>query len=866
MRWFRKLSGRIESVRRVRRSRRPRLLAAAPEVFESRVLLSAEFFGDPSIAQLGAPVAYAVGGAPVVVAPTAVVADTNSVFANSKLTVSVAHWGDARVNFAPTDELGVAASAGVTVQSNGDLLYNGSMIGNVSGGTSGAPLVVSFDANATQAGVQAVLDSVAYANSSATPMLGARLVMFQFTDGSGDWDAPVEKPVFVTPAAAINGVDEPVTYTAGAAPTAIASSGVVSDVAGAYANSRLTVALSRGDDVTPSSAATDELSILADGGVTLDQSGNVSYNGAAIAVASGGTGTTPLVIAFNAAATQAGIDAVLNDVAYANSNPAVPPGTRAAVFQFTDGNGSASLPTDVDLQIVPAASISQLGAPATYAAGASPVIVAPTGAVTDANGAYANSTLHVAIAARGFDQQNDTLGDELSIVAGGGVTLGSQGAVLYNGSTIGMVTGGTAGAPLVVTFNSTATQASIQAVLDDVAFSNSSANPETGARVVVFQFTDGNGSASLPACKLVQVTLGASITDLGGPVVYAAGEAPVVLAPNALVTDVNHAFANSQLTVAFEDGDPDRPVAVSNGDQLSIAPSSTVTLGPGGTVLYNGTAIGTVTGGTGGMPLTVAFNASATQAGVQAVAESVAFSNSNADPKLGPREVVFQFTDGSGEASLAAGMIVQVTSSVAITNVGGPVEYQVGAAPVLLVPNAIVTDAANAFANSQLEVSNLSLGLGLGNSMRDDVLSILASGGVTLGANGAVLYNGTTIGTMTGGIGGTPLAVAFNANATQVGVQAVLDNLAYSNWSTRREPVSRFVVIQFTDGNGTAATPVGKLIETEIGLATHDANAIDDVFAASNFNWWCNFESDDNSDSGPAGHGENSGPGHHGKK
>ncbi len=838
MRWLRRWFGGSPGGKRAQRSRHTLPMAGvAPEVFESRVLLSAAFSLEASISQLGAPVSYAAGSAAVVVAASAVVSDTNNAFANSKLTVSVAHGNEGRATAATTDQLSIAASGGVALDGSGNVLYNGTAIGTVTGGSNGTPLVVSFDANATQAGVQAVLDDVAYANSSSTPANGSRFVVFQFTDGSNNAAWPVGKPVFVTPAASINLVSSPAIFTAGGAPVAIAGGATVSDVGGAFANSKLSVAISSWGERGQSSSSTDELSILASGGVTLDNSGDVLYNGTTIATLSGGAGTAPLVVSFNAAATQAGVNAVLDNIAYANSDAAITTGFRVAVLQYTDGNGSASLPADAVVQVVPAASVTQLGAPVSYAAGGSPVVVAPTGVVSDSTGAYAHSTLNVAIATRGIDRGQAIAGDELSILAGGGITLGANGAVLYNGSTIATTTGGTAGAALAVSFNATATQAEVQAVLDAVAFSNANAAPPTGARVVVFQFTDGNGSASAPASKLVQVTLGASITQLGGPVVYTAGASPVVLAASGAVNDVNNAFASSHLTVSISNWIESRSGASSSGDQLSIVPTSLVTLGSGGSVLYAGTAIGTVTGGTGGTPLAVAFNASATQAGVQAVLDAVAFSNTSANPHQGPREVVFQFTDGAGTASLAAGKIVQVTSAAAISNLGTPVAYVPGGAPVVVAPNAVVADAANAFANSQLTISTLSFGFGRGNNTANDQLSVVATGGVTLGVNGSIVFNGTTVGTATGGTAGAPLTIAFNASATQASVQAVLDSVAYASSSNGRAAGSRFVVFQFTDGNGTESMPVGKPIETQYGFAPRNTAAIDAVFGSPNFNW-----------------------------
>ncbi len=156
---------------------------------------------------------------------------------------------------------------------------------------------------------------------------------------------------------------------------------------------------------------------------------------------------------------------------------------------------------------------------------------------------------------------------------------------------------------------------------------------------------------------------------------------------------------------------------------------------------------------------------------------------------------------------------------------------------MVVAPNAVVADAANAFANSQLTISTLSFGFGRGNNTANDQLSVVATGGVTLGVNGSIVFNGTTVGTATGGTAGAPLTIAFNASATQASVQAVLDSVAYASSSNGRAAGSRFVVFQFTDGNGTESMPVGKPIETQYGFAPRNTAAIDAVFGSPNFNW-----------------------------
>lgn len=627
--------------------RRPDGAIADPNLntLERRIMLSAQAafaaphgFGSghsntlPAITGITSPVTYVEGSVPVLLASGAQINDASTAFSGSTLTVQLAFHASST----STSALSIVAGNGVTL-STGSVLYNGTAIGTVTGGTSGAALVVNFNSSATQAGVQAVLDQVGYSNSSSTTPFGCVPVAFQFTDGSGASSHTVLQEVKIVSPAAITNINLPATYSAGGAATPIVPTAQVTDTNGAFANSSLSVQFAP----VPSSTTTNVLSIVAGNGVTLS-SGSVLYNGTAIGTVTGGTAGAPLVVAFNSSATQTGIQAVLDQVSYSNTNASVNPGGRAVILKFTDGTGFVSAPAFQLIQITPAALVSNLGPPVQYVAGGGPILIAPAASVTDTANAFANSTLNIQL----LPTQSATSTDVLSILTGGGVTV-SSGTVSYNGTAIGTVTGGTAGAALVVKFNASATQVGVQAVLDEVAYSNSSSSPTPARRGIDIQFTDGNGSAAWPAFQKLQILSSPAITGIAPSVSYVHGSSPVALAGNAQLVDNAGAYANSTLTVKFAGGSN----SASSTDVLSIIAANGVTVSSG-SVLYNGTAIGTVTGGTAGAALTIAFNASATQAGAQAVLNDIAYSNTNTTTlKRGERDVTFQFSDGAGSAS-----------------------------------------------------------------------------------------------------------------------------------------------------------------------------------------------------------------------
>ena len=73
----------------------------------------------------------------------------------------------------------------------------------------------------------------------------------------------------------------------------------------------------------------------------------------------------------------------------------------------------------------------------------------------------------------------------------------SGNSVTYGGTTIGTFTGGTDGvSPLVITFNSSANVAAVQALMRNITYENGSDDPSTTPRIVRFVLTDGEGGTS----------------------------------------------------------------------------------------------------------------------------------------------------------------------------------------------------------------------------------------------------------------------------------------------------------------------------------------------------------------------------------
>jgi Ca2+-binding RTX toxin-like protein len=131
---------------------------------------------------------------------------------------------------------------------------------------------------------------------------------------------------------------------------------------------------------------------------------------------------------------------------------------------------------------------------------------------------------------------------------------------------------------------------------------------------------------------------------------YAAGYAPTVIVPAALLTDPDSAdFGGGSLTI--------QPLSGQTSDQYGIFNQGNG-LGQigvsGNAVSYGGVQIGTFSGGTGPSQFTVTFNTSATPVAVQALLHAITFFNPNAAPATVTRISQWTLTDGDGGTSNAA--------------------------------------------------------------------------------------------------------------------------------------------------------------------------------------------------------------------
>jgi VCBS repeat-containing protein len=156
------------------------------------------------------------------------------------------------------------------------------------------------------------------------------------------------------------------------------------------------------------------------------------------------------------------------------------------------------------------------------------------------------------------------------------------GSVTYQGVTIGTAAGGSAGTPLSITLNISATPAAVGALLRNITYENTDTlNATAGARTVSFVVTDGDGGASLAQSATVTVT---------------AVNAPPVAADDAAATDEDSALVVAAPGVLGNDSDPESGAltvtevngsAVSVGSPIVLASGAVLTLNANGSFTYD---------------------------------------------------------------------------------------------------------------------------------------------------------------------------------------------------------------------------------------------------------------------------------------
>jgi Ca2+-binding RTX toxin-like protein len=153
-----------------------------------------------------------------------------------------------------------------------------------------------------------------------------------------------------------------------------------------------------------------------------------------------------------------------------------------------------------------------------------------------------------------------------------------------------------------------------------------------------------------------EVDLNGAAEGFGSSANYSEYDFVTRIAPDATATDSDSAnFAEGGLLVEFTSGG-------TADDQLRVAGEDFFV--EEAQLYYQGTAIGSISGGTdGSTPLLVIFNENVTPAIAAALIRAIGYVNFSATPVPGERQISFRLGDGDGGISVARTATVNVTAA-----------------------------------------------------------------------------------------------------------------------------------------------------------------------------------------------------------
>lgn len=675
-----------------------------------------------------------------------------------------------------------AATVLGNVQINGGNVeyYDGSswvVIGTQSGGV-GANFIVTFNANATAAIVQRVIENLTFANSSDNPTL-TRTLTLAVNDGDGgtvqnatvgvtiklDNDAPIMSATVLggtyteqnaTPLQFVSGVinvsdpDSPANFYIN-----------VAAVAGS-----LTVALD-------TYVAGDTLSVLHQGtgaGQIGVSGATISYGNVAFATTSGGNGT-PLVISFTSStATPAAVQALLAQLAYSNTtsvDPTVNNTDPSRVFTVTlnDGGNTKDLTSTTT-----ALTATLTGTINLTAINSSPVIT-PAGAAAYSENDPATLVDNTVMVSDVDDTQ----------IAGGTISITGNflaGDVLAV-TDIGNITGSYNPATGVLTLSGTDTLANYQTVLRSLTYLNSTDDPTDNTtkitRSLTYSLTDANsdavGAAIGTATKTINITPSQDAPVLtGGATLTYTEQAPAAVIDNTV-------------TVASDADD-------------TLMSSATVTLSAGftaGDVLGFTNQLG-ITGSYNSLTGVLTLTGNATLADYTTALRSVTFNSTSDTPIINSanRTVTWQVNDANSDNTVITSSntvtstinILAINDAPIFTALGNTVSFTEAGSAVVLNNAVTISDVdLNPLNSGTGNYSGTTLTLARnGGANAEDVFSNTGTlAALTQGGN--LTVGATVIGTVTTNSAGT-LVLTFNTSATTALVNSALQQIAYRNNSS----------------------------------------------------------------------------------
>ncbi|PWD59426.1 hypothetical protein DF209_12200, partial [Pectobacterium polaris] len=310
---------------------------------------------------------------------------------------------------------------------------------------------------------------------------------------------------------------------------------------------------------------------------------NVTYGGVVIGTFTGGSGTNDLVVALNASATPAAVQALVRALSYQNSNTADPAiTTRFVSITVNDGDGgSASAMVAVGVTGVnDAPTLSATGNNVTYTENGSAVDLFSNVSVStvEAGQSITQFSLVISNVSNGSSEQLQIDGTTIALINGNSGTTTANG-LSYSVS----VAAGTATLTLSKAGGISASAAAT--AIDGITYRNTSENPTGPTRTVTLMSISDNGGTSNGGVETTTLSIAATVT------IVAVNDSPTISAPTSITVTEDLAKAITGISFADVDANSnDVTVTLSVGSGVLNASNAGVT------VVGSGTSSLTLTG------------------------------------------------------------------------------------------------------------------------------------------------------------------------------------------------------------------------------------------------------------------------------
>lgn len=393
------------------------------------------------------------------------------------------------------------------------------------------------------------------------------------------------------------------------------------------------------------------------------------------------------------------------------------------------------------------------------------------------------------------------------ILTFGGVAVhlvAGQNGSLANGSINYNVTDNGGSALVSLTMNSGITPVDMQALLENMTYENTSAQPTLGDRYVnLVSISDDGGSANT----------GKDTAVLGDYVIVTVAP-PANAAPVVISSGGNTAFSEGNNVTST-------PVAIDNGLTLSDADNSTLakaTVSVTGNFQSgedqlkfsnNPATMGNISAvydsSTGVLALT-STGATATLAQWQAALSSVSYTNSSNTPNTASRTISFVVNDGTSDSTTSTKVVTvgTVNDTPTVQSSSGVTSFIEGSGKVSIDSSLTLSDVDSpTLASAKVNISG-------GFVTGEDEL-VFANDSSTMG-NIVANYDGVT---------GIMTLASPGATATLAQWQAALASVSYNNSSATPDVQARTISFSINDGTensavATKAVSVGQVNDTPV--------------------------------------------------